>query len=90
MKRTWQLERDPVTGEVDREQAARVFLDMEGACFELGGVFQAAPIRQPKPGGLPGEHETVGYYFAWDSFAPAFAPAEQTPEPESDEPAGAE
>jgi hypothetical protein len=58
----------------DRDEVRQNLLDLEGALFQLGGMFVAAAIREQV-----GENEyvTVGVRVSYDSFAPA----REAPEP---------
>lgn len=83
-KRNWQIDlvRDPDTGAVlNREEVRQAFLDIEGACHQIGGKIHAAPIRYEIE---EGEYITTGWLFEWDSTMPAVRQAPpDPPEPES-------
>lgn len=72
-KRVKTVMRDPRTGELDRDEVARTFLDFEAVGHQLGGVLQVVPIREPvhESGRPEDEYETSGWMFVWDSTAPA-------------------
>lgn len=57
----------------DRDEVRQNLLDLEGALFQLGGMFVAAAIREQVG---PDEYVTVGMRISFDSFAPAREVAE--------------
>lgn len=58
----------------DRDEVRQALLDLEGALFQLGGMFVVASIREQLG---PDEYVTVGIRINYDSFAPA----REAPEP---------
>lgn len=63
------IQRDPETGLLDRDEVVRTLLDLEAACHRLGGVIQAAPLREPVRGvGDDTEYETTGWLIVWELY----------------------
>lgn len=75
-ERVWVVDTDPVTGEVNRQQAHELLSALEGSLYAIGGVMRVAADREPVRdlGGGKQEYRTVRYVFTWDSFAPARRP----------------
>lgn len=73
MRRVWNVDTDPVTGEVDRQQVLQVFADCEALGHLVGGSFVAAPkrVQLADNGSATPEYVTVGWIVEWRSFAPA-------------------
>lgn len=81
------IETDPVTGQVDRQQAHELLAALENVLWSVGGVARIAADREPiRDLGGKTEYRSVRYVVTWDSFAPARKPqqAEDPPE-ETDE-----
>lgn len=52
----------------DRDEVRVTLLDLEAACFQLGGVMTMSAIRTEI---APGEYTTTGVLIAYNSFSPA-------------------
>jgi len=76
-QRKWTVMQDPETGELDRDQVARILVDLEPIGHHLGGVFTLAPVRRAV---ADGAYETIGWVFGWHSTAPAVSAPRQEPE----------
>jgi hypothetical protein len=63
----------------DRDEVRQTLLDLEGALFQLGGMFVVGSIREQLG---PDEYVTVGVRITYDSFAPARELAEPIEAPD--------
>jgi hypothetical protein len=52
----------------DRDEVRTCLLDLEGACFQLGGIVTMSAVREQI---APGEYITAGVVIAYDSYTPA-------------------
>jgi hypothetical protein len=55
----------------DRDEVRQWLLDMEGAIYQLGGMFTVSAVREQVS---PNAYVTTGVLCAYESFAPAREP----------------